>query len=248
MRSEFENFHCKVGMVMLAPPSNKKMRFSQYAQLLATYFRPQWKMALVLAVLLFGGVGLTLVNPQIIRYFLDTVLAGGSMESLLAAGVAFIGIALVQQAFGLLASYIGGQIGWVATNRLRVDLAAHMLRLDMGFHKAHTPGELVERVDGGDVNALSNFFSSFVIQFAGNLALIAGVLALLYREDWRIGVTLTAFVAFALLTIRRMRILERAACRGLRRLLRSAAQRLHGPGAALVQPDAEGEHPARAAG
>ena len=41
---------------------------------------------------------------------------------------------------------------------MRRDLAKHVLDLDMGFHKEHTPGELIERIDG-DVTALSNLIT-----------------------------------------------------------------------------------------
>ena len=51
----------------------------------------------------------------------------------------------------------------------------------MGFHKAHTPGELIERIDG-DVIALSNFFSAFIIKVVGNATLLLGILVLLWRE------------------------------------------------------------------
>ena len=51
----------------------------------------------------------------------------------------------------------------------------HCLRLDMSFHKAHAPGELIERLDG-DVTALGNFFSQMVIRLFGNALLAMGVL------------------------------------------------------------------------
>ncbi len=50
-------------------------------------------------------------------------------------------------------------VGWTATNRLREDLARHCLDLDLAFHNAHTPGELIQRLDH-DVRALANFFSA----------------------------------------------------------------------------------------
>ena len=67
--------------------------------------------------------------------------------------------------------------------------ADHCLRLDMSFHNAHTPGEMIERVDG-DVTALSNFFSTFAVQLVGNALLLVGVLILLYRETWWVGMAL----------------------------------------------------------
>ena len=52
----------------------------------------------------------------------------------------------------------------------------------MPFHKTHTPGELIERVDG-DVTTLAEFFSQMVVKVAGNALLVVAILGLLYREN-----------------------------------------------------------------
>jgi hypothetical protein len=44
------------------------------------------------------------------------------------------------------------------------DLTLHCLRLDMAFHHARTPGQMIERVDG-DVGLLGNFFSLRIGEF-----------------------------------------------------------------------------------
>jgi ATP-binding cassette, subfamily B, bacterial len=48
------------------------------------------------------------------------------------------------------------------------------------------------------VTSLANFFSQFIIKVLGNALLILGILLLLYREDWRIGI---AFTLFSILTL-----------------------------------------------
>jgi ATP-binding cassette, subfamily B, bacterial len=63
-------------------------------------------------------------------------------------------------------------------------VALHLLRLDPDFHTAHTPGELIERVDG-DVTNVASFFSQFVLQVVGNILLLAGVLVVLWALDWQ---------------------------------------------------------------
>ena len=83
-----------------------------------------------------------------------------------------------------------GQAG--TTNALRVDLTAHVLALDDGFHADHGAGELLERIDG-DVAAIAGFFARFVVHVLGSALFLLGVLALLWREDWRIGALLTGF-------------------------------------------------------
>jgi ABC-type multidrug transport system fused ATPase/permease subunit len=175
----------------------EKVSLRQYAALLSQYLKPQWFRVSLLAIFMFGGIGLNLVNPQILRYFIDTARAGGETRNLLIAGGIFLAIGFSRQIIMLISSYLGQDVGWRATNRMRGDLANHCLNLDMSFHHEHTPGEMVERVDG-DTTALSNFFSEFILQVIGSLIFLAGVLVLVAREDWRIGVALTVFVIIAM--------------------------------------------------
>jgi ATP-binding cassette subfamily B protein len=185
-----------------------KIPLKQYWTLLIDYLRPQWAMALALAVLLLANIGLQLVNPQIMRTFIDvattTAASAETARILLRVSLLFIGVGLAQQMVSLAATYFGETVGWTSTNALRADLANHCLHLDMSFHNARTPGEMIERIDG-DMNSLSNFFSQFVIQVFGNAILLVGALVLLYREDWRVGATFSAFVGLALVVMLRLR-------------------------------------------
>jgi len=179
-----------------------RVSLKQYGNLLIRYLGPQWLEVLALAVLLLGNIGLQLINPQIMRVFIDVAQTGGAAATLLRAALLFTAVALVQQVVSVLVTYVGEDVAWKATNTLRADLADHCLRLDMSFHNAHTPGEMIERIDG-DVMALSNFFSRFVVQVLGNSLLLAGVLVLLFREDWRVGLPLAGFVLLTLFILGR---------------------------------------------
>lgn len=175
-----------------------------YGRLLATYLGPQRSRVLLLAGLVFLTIGLQLLNPQIIRYFLDSLQRGGQLRTLFGAAAIFMAITLLQQLVLLAATYVGELVGWTATNALRVDLARHCLGLDMSFHKAHTPGELIERVDG-DVNELANFFSRMILTLAGNALLLLGVVVLLWRESWQIGVGITLVALVSVLIVEQLR-------------------------------------------
>lgn len=168
-----------------------------YWNLLSAYLRHQRARTAVLALLLFTGIGLQVLNPQIIRSFIDRATSGDDTDNLIPIAVLFMAIAVVYQALNVVATWMAEGIGWTATNELRRDLADHLLHLDMDFHKTHTPGELVERVDG-DVTALSNFFGQFMIHVVGNLALLLGILVLLFRESLYVGLIMTVFAAAGL--------------------------------------------------
>jgi ATP-binding cassette subfamily B protein len=172
----------------------------QYASLLVDYLRPQKGAAALLAALLLGGIGLQLVNPQVVRYFLDTAETGNGLDRLFGAAALFMGVAMVGQLVRIAATYVGENVAWTATNMLRADLTLHCLKLDMSFHKKYKPGELIERVDG-DVNQLANFFSQLVLRLVGNLLLVAGVIVLLAWQDWRIGLSIAGVAVGGMLTL-----------------------------------------------
>jgi ATP-binding cassette, subfamily B, bacterial len=113
-------------------------------------------------------------------------------------------IALVQQVFSVSSVYMSENLGWSATNLLRADLVNHCLRLDMIFHNQHTPGEMIERIDG-DVTTLSNLFSQFVIQVLSNALLLFGILVLLFVADWRAGLVMALFTGLNMYAVGKLR-------------------------------------------
>ncbi len=172
-----------------------------YRDLLARYLRPQARSVAWMALALLAGIAIKLVNPQVLRYFLDAAQAGGALRSLSAAAGLFLAFAFLQQALSLAAQYTAARVGWQSTNRLRSDLVRHVLRLDLPFHKTHTPGELIDRVDG-DVTHLSNFLSMFTVNVVGNGLLVLGILALLFRENAWLGLGMLAYTLVTLLVLR----------------------------------------------
>jgi ATP-binding cassette subfamily B protein len=167
------------------------------ATMLRRYLRPQATRVWLLAGLLLAAIGLQLANPQIIRYFLDNVQSAGRQSALLAAAGLFLAFALAQQVLTVISAYASGQVAWTATNALRRDLTLHCLQLDLDFHKSHSPGELIERIDG-DTSTLGSFFAQLALQIAANLLLVLGILVLLFREDWRVGLALAAYTGLTL--------------------------------------------------
>jgi ATP-binding cassette subfamily B protein len=126
---------------------------------------------------------------------------GGAPRSLRIAAGLFLAFAILQQVLELATRYTAARVGWSSTNRLRADLALHILRLDMPFHKSHTPGELIDRADG-DVTQLSNFLSIFTVNVIGNGLLVVGILVLLFRENIWVGLGMVLYTLLTLLVLR----------------------------------------------
>lgn len=167
-----------------------------YARFLAKYLRAHRPSLVLLSILMLLSMGLQLLVPQIVRTFIDSAQAGAPTAELIRWALLFLAVALVNQLAAAISTYLSAHIGWSATNVLRTDLFRHALALDMTYHKARTPGEMIERIDG-DVTNLSNFLSQFVVRVAGSLLLIVGILVTLWWEDWRFGALLTLYTVAA---------------------------------------------------
>lgn len=153
---------------------------------------------MILLVMLLGSTGLQLLQPQIIKRFIDTAAGGGILASLIQLAGLFLIVAVVNQLITVAVSYLGNDVSWRATNRLRGDLLKHCLRLDMRFHNKKTPGEMIERIDG-DVTSISNFFSMFIVQVIGSFVLLAGILGFMYTVNLPIAIVMTIFTLLSIM-------------------------------------------------
>ncbi|NHJ46953.1 MAG: ABC transporter ATP-binding protein [Asgard group archaeon] len=172
----------------------------KYWRLQKKYLSLFKKEMIFLAISLFTNLALTLVNPQVIRYYVDTIATSTDTKTLTYAALIYIGVSLLSHFFYLSALYFGVKIVWGATNRLRFDLTKHCINLDMTFHNKYKPGEMIERIDG-DVLALSNFFSRFTFDLIGSILLIIGIIVAYFIEGWIFGVAFTGFTIVALIAL-----------------------------------------------
>ncbi len=89
---------------------------------------------------------------------------------------------------------------WRTTNELRLTMTRHVLGLDHEFHRTHTPGELIQRVDG-DVTSVSDFLSRVVTKAFGSAVLVGGIIIVLTVIDWRLGLGMALYVGLSVMVV-----------------------------------------------
>ena len=177
------------------------MDFTTYFRFLRKYLSPNCGKLVLLGFLVLASIGLQLWAPAILRGFIDSSIAGKPSPVLFHAAWIFLVVSILSQAVTISETYYAEELGWMTTNRIREDLIAHCLSLDMSFHKQHRPGEMIERIDG-DVSELANFFSRFVVRMLGSGLLMLGLLALLARIYLGIALGLIIFVIIGAVVLR----------------------------------------------
>ncbi len=161
-------------------------------RLLGRYLMGRKALVTGLGITILASNGLRLVNPLVLRGFIDAISGGAPVGVLYGQAAWFIGLALGVQFLAVAAAWLGQDLGWKATNDLRMDLMKSTMAMDLSYHKEHLPGELIERVDG-DAKVLMSFFSDFAIRVVGSAALMAGILVVLFLQDVRVGAAIGAF-------------------------------------------------------
>lgn len=174
------------------------------ARLLVEELGPERRALAVLAVLLLASVGLPVGAQLLLGRFVDEAAAGADAGRLTAIAGTFGALLLVANVGQLAVTALAVRLAWRVGNRLRVDLCRHALALDTSWHGEHSAGEVIERVDG-DIEAVTRFASSAVLQVVGNAAVLVAVAVVALIVEWRAGLVLLGTVGVALAVLLRLR-------------------------------------------
>lgn len=163
---------------------------------LAALLRPDaWRWA-GLGALVAAGSGLILTGPLIVRNIVDRATSGTTTSQLSRLAALFLVVAVATQLINMAVAWMATITAWHTTNGIRIRLARHVLGLSHAFHRQHTPGELIQRVDG-DVTSVSDFMGRVIPRAAGALFTMVGMIGVLVVVDWRLAVGAAMYVSAA---------------------------------------------------
>lgn len=188
-------------------PATKRIRF------LLHWLAPYKLKLAVLFALIVAAIGLQLVSPRFVQRFIDEAGNGAESSVLTATALIFLALTLLRQFVTIAVQALTGHVAWSVANKLRLELALLCMERDAAFHNRHTPGELVERIDG-DVGKLNHFLSAFILKAVGNHLLLFALAVAVLLIHPVIGIVVIGLSAISLLVLHRMGNYGTAAVRG----------------------------------
>jgi ATP-binding cassette, subfamily B, bacterial len=163
---------------------------------LAALLRPDAWRWVGLGVLLALSSAMALAGPLVVRRIVDEARDGTTAERITHLALVYLAIAIAAQLINVAVSWFATVTAWRTTNQIRLRLTRHVLGLDHEFHRTHTPGELIQRVDG-DVTSVSDFLGRVVPKAVGAAFVVVGIVGVLAFVDWRLSVGAAVYVAVA---------------------------------------------------
>ena len=106
--------------------------------------------------------------------------------------------------------------GQLVMRDLRNALFAHLQKLELAWFNRTPTGRIITRMTG-DVEALNELFTSGLVQILADVALLGGIVVVLFRLDWRLA--LVAFSVLPLLAV--LSVWFRSRARGVYREVRT---------------------------
>lgn len=167
---------------------------------LAALLRPDAWRWVGLGALVAAGSGLILTGPLIVRSIVDKATTGTTTGQLTRLAVLFLIVAVATQLINMAVAWMATVTAWHTTNGIRIRLARHVLGLSHAFHRQHTPGELIQRVDG-DVTSVSDFMGRVIPRAAGALFTMVGMIGVLIVVDWRLALGAFVYVVLAVAVV-----------------------------------------------
>ena len=167
---------------------------------------------LALALILAGESALSLLLPQILSVYIDGIAGGkgaaakigsflseggmknGMLSALALCAAGYCAAVLLKGAVSALNIRIGERLSWSMCDHLRVKLFGRIFSFDLQYHKMSAQGSFLERLEG-DIGLLSGFFSSMMIDIAGSLLTVAGVLIAFWLSFPAFGLFFTVLSA-----------------------------------------------------
>lgn len=153
---------------------------------LYAFVRPyQGRFYLLVFLILLAAV-LAPITPLLIRYTIDSEIAGGDYRGLTLMLAAMVGVLTVQAFMQFATTYLSGWLGQHVIRDIRVQLYQKILHLRLKFFDNTPIGRLVTRTIS-DVETLADVFSEGMAAIAGDILQLILIIAVMFYTDWRLA-------------------------------------------------------------
>ncbi len=150
--------------------AERSLTIAQVASLLA----PQRPLLILIAVIVLASAGLEVAPPLIVRSVLDTQLAAGGGDNLLALGGLYLLAVAGAQGLGFGSGYLTAIAAQNALRALRIRLFAHLQRLPTRYFDVTPLGDIISRCTA-DIDTIDTLFSSGIANLIADMARLATI-------------------------------------------------------------------------
>ncbi len=165
------------------------------------YVLPYLGLVVLAFLLMAARIAADLVGPILFQRAVDGPLATGDYPLLVRYALLFAASIACTGIFEFLYSWTTNHAGQQVILDLRMELFGHLQRMSLSFFDRNPVGRLIVRITN-DIENLNELFTSGLVEFACDLLMLAGVVAMMFVTNWKLaGVTLAVTPLVLVITI-----------------------------------------------
>src|SRR5712692_687485 len=130
--------------------------------------------------------GLEAVRPLFTKYAVDVNIAQRDKHGLLMTAMAFLGLLIIRGLIQYGNAYLTQWLGQRTIFDLRMEVFAHLQRLELKFFDRNPIGRLITRVTN-DIEVLNEMFSSGIVMVFSDVFTIVGILYFMFSMNWKLA-------------------------------------------------------------
>ena len=148
------------------------------------YLAKHWRLLIVAMVFMALEGGMFGALSYMMKPMFDRVFVGGEADAIVWVGLLFLGIFVVRAVASIVQKVLLTRISQLSVADIRQDLLSHLMVLDTAYHQTHSPGYLMQRVEG-DVDAISKVWRTIITGAGRDVIALVSLFAVAISVDWR---------------------------------------------------------------
>ncbi|MFP7571143.1 ABC transporter ATP-binding protein [Marivita sp. S2033] len=148
------------------------------------YLSKHWRLLIVAMLFMAMEGSMFGALSYMMKPMFDRVFVGGQSDAIVWVGLIFLAIFMVRAVASVVQKVLLTQISQHSVADIRQDLLAHLMVLDTSYHQTHSPGYLMQRVEG-DVDAISKVWRTIITGAGRDVIALLSLFAVAITVDWR---------------------------------------------------------------
>ena len=120
----------------------------------------------------------------IMKPMFDQVFVAGNSGAATFVGILILGIFTLRAFSTIMQRVLLARLSEIVATHIRSDTIAHAMRLDGDFHATHSPGLLMQRIEG-DVGSISQVWQTIITGASRDFIALLALMAVAISIDWR---------------------------------------------------------------
>lgn len=164
------------------------------------YMAPYSRNIFFIFLIFLGSIGVSLIDPLIIRYVVDRGMMEGNFPLILKMGIFLLLINILGFILSRIRIRLVNRTSQGLIYDIRKEIFEHIQKLSFRFYDTRPAGKIISRITN-DVQAISDFVNSGIVSFFGEVISITGIIIIMFSINLKLALIAVGVIPLFIIII-----------------------------------------------